>query len=166
MLISLVVYIVSLRARLGFWKNEFEVITYLFVAHTHNTHNTHACTHTHTHMHTHTHTRDFKINVPKDKSISLHTLTKLEKMIFQLSISDMHNFIVTQQFENVISNLNYGNRNLNICGPKGVGKSLSLCAIAVLLKESGHRFLIFSPACSGEILYTRYIQSLYDDFSK
>ena len=104
--------------------------------------------------------------MPKDKSISLHTLTKLEKMVFQLSISDMHNFIVTQQFENVISNLNYGNRNLNICGPKGVGKSLSLCAIAVLLKESGHRFLIFSPACSGEILYTRYIQSLYDDFSK
>ena len=107
--------------------------------------------------------------MPEDEVISLHTLTECEQMIFRISLCKceiQEKFIVTQKFKDVISHFNSGGRHLNICGPKGVGKSLSLCAIAVLLKESGHPFLIFLPSCIGSICYTSYIQGLYEEFSK
>ena len=47
-----------------------------------------------------------------------------------------------------------------------MGKSLSLCAIAVLLKESEHHFLIYSPLCIEDSLYISYIKGLYKDFGK
>ena len=107
--------------------------------------------------------------MPEKEYISLHTLSADEKDIFRLSLEKTEipeNFIVTQKFKDVIIKLNSGVRHLNICGPKGVGKSLSLCAIAVLLKESEHHFLIYSPLCIGGSLYISYIEGLYKDFGK
>lgn len=109
------------------------------------------------------------INLPVDRTvISLRTLSRLERLVFSISLDLQDNdFVVTKGFREVIKKLNHGGRHINIKGPKGVGKSLSLCAIAVLLKEIKHKFLIYSPMCDIKDLgYISYVKSLYIEFGK
>ena len=73
--------------------------------------------------------------------------------------------MVTEEFRDLVKCVNE-NLTVAICGPKGVGKSLALAAIATLCHKQKSPCFLFSPCVTEGLRFDKYINSIYGEFGK
>ena len=56
-------------------------------------------------------------------------------------------------------------KKLAITGPKGVGKSLALAAIATLLRKDGKKCLLWSPRIDEDCMFYDYVVEVFGKHS-
>lgn len=97
------------------------------------------------------------LRVP-DRIIKLAGLTEEElQLMADVFFITKRMFVVTEGFKALVQSLNSGRCLINIKGSKGVGKTMALFALAVLLKESGHPFFLYSAGVQKETLFATYV---------
>ena len=73
--------------------------------------------------------------------------------------------MVTKGFKKVIDRLNDGTEDISICGPKGVGKSMALAAIATVCHEKIPCFL-WSPSVTFDKDFQEYVEDFYEELHR
>ena len=114
-----------------------------------------------THMHKH---RKLEIN-KEDPVIDLTKGISSEWSYYQLCLATVQEkFLVTDGFREVVNALNSGTKSIAIGGPKGVGKSLALAAIAELSRNKWPCLLWSTVEYLDE--YCLYVKEVYKQYSK
>ncbi len=87
--------------------------------------------------------------------------SEIERVHFKSSLCiEVNKFVVTNKFKKLIENLNSGVENIAIGGPKGVGKSMALGAIATLYHKERKCFL-WSPVIEAEDHFKSYVEYIF-----
>lgn len=88
-----------------------------------------------------------------------------EKQFFKLCLDAKEKFVITKAFRDVVCKINSGDKMIAIGGPKGVGKSMALAAIAALSRKT-RPCLLCSPSGMHIDVYHLYVQEVYKQFGK
>lgn len=73
--------------------------------------------------------------------------------------------MVTKGFKEALAHLKDGQEKIVFRGPKGVGKSMALCAIAFLCKERKYPCLLYALE-SSPTQFVPYVQAIYQSFGE
>jgi hypothetical protein len=70
-------------------------------------------------------------------------------------------FVITEQFRSLLKKLNSGEKLIPIRGPKGVGKSLALSAIAALCHGKSPCLFVTPSSLIHSAFFDRYLMETY-----
>lgn len=109
--------------------------------------------------------RKLQIN-EEDPVIDLTKGTSNEWRYYQCCLATANDkFLVTDGFKEVVRKLNSKEKIISICGPKGVGKSLALAAIAELSRKNWP-CLLWSPRLRSFKQFLSYVRAVYAQYGK
>ncbi len=74
-------------------------------------------------------------------------------------------FVISDKFRALVKALKSGKSKATLCGPKGVGKSMALAAIATLCHKKVPTFL-WSPTMKLNQGFREYYNSIFKEFGK
>ena len=75
-------------------------------------------------------------------------------------------FVITDSFRKLVEKLNSGERLLPIRGPKGVGKTMALAAIAALSHGKSPCLFVSPPMLLKSSTFDRYVNEIYVQYGK
>ncbi len=74
-------------------------------------------------------------------------------------------YVISDKFRALVKALESGKSGVTLCGPKGVGKSMALAAIATLCHKKVPTFL-WSPSMELDLNFCEYYNSIFKEFGK
>lgn len=101
--------------------------------------------------------------------IKLYDKCSLEKELYLKScvaVQELEpHYLITKKFRSLCEMLDSGEHSISIGGPKGVGKSMALAAIATLCNKR-RPCVLWSQATRVNVTFQDYINDLFREFGK